>query len=921
MNIPTATYRIQFNDHFRFRDLEGILEYLHSLGISTIYASPVTTAFKGSQHGYDVADPLTLSPEIGTEEEFSALAERLRAYGMNWLQDIVPNHMSYSTQNHWLYDVLERGRVSPWFSAFDLNPEPLEILGERIMAPFLGDTAAECIGRGELTLAYNNGFVLRYFDTDWPVAVHLYEWICSVAEDCPEKLKETLDELVIASLSTAGEWRAAKSKWLTGIADDPKLSDYIRRRVAFFNERLPMLETLAGSQHYALTHHRLSSSLINYRRFFTVNSLICLRMESRDVFDEYHRKIWDWYRRGWIQGLRIDHIDGLAAPAEYLERVRQLFGADCYVIAEKILAQDEALPEYWELQGTTGYEFLGAASQVLTDAPGSRKMLHWYSQEIISLPDYPDLVTDRKYFFLRSFMGGELNNLLELLWSTPGLSAGSRMEDMRDGGNTTRVREALAILLACFPVYRLYPDGGAFTASDKVTIASAFDRARRNRPESREELNWLQQLFGMEDAAPFVMRLMQFTGPLAAKGIEDTSFYVYNPYISHCEVGDTPAIAGTDPFAFHRFMQERRERWPHSLNTTTTHDTKRGEDARIRLNLLSAQPDEWLGAVRRWRDMNRPLVSVAADARTGETVDSRQGRRAPSANDEYLIYQALLGGWPADGVITDEFRERFSGYLRKALREAKAETNYDDPDEWYEGACQHFAKALLDEGSEFRTDFGTYAVTIAREAYGFSLAQLLLKLTAPGIPDIYQGAECWDFSYVDPDNRRPVDYGFRVNLLKEIRARETVGLASALDFVLDHPEKAAMKQWVIYRALTFRRDYPEIFSLGEYIPLAIDGPVLGYVRRHGDQWVAVLIPLIRWGAEQYGGVPQPGEVARSGGFRVALPAKAPGEWTELCTGDMHHPVDGVLDWRGWERFPVAMLVGGDETLVRTGGAQ
>ncbi|HTR27947.1 MAG TPA: malto-oligosyltrehalose synthase [Puia sp.] len=878
MNIPTATYRVQFNEHFRFADLDKILDYLHELGISTIYASPVTTAFKGSRHGYDVADPLTLNPEIGTEEEFAALAARLREYGMSWLQDIVPNHMAYSPQNPWLFDVLERGKVSPFYSFFDFHPEPLKLLGERIMAPFLGSTLTDCVMQGELTLQYaRDGFVLRYFDTDWPVAAHLYAWICTVSGDCPEKLREMLEELVIASLSPVEEWKAAKARWLAAVEDDASLTGFMALRVAFFNGRLPLLETLAGCQHYALTHHRLSSSLINYRRFFTVNSLICLRMENREVFDAYHKKIAEWYRRGYIQGLRIDHIDGLAAPAEYLGRLRECTGPDVYIVAEKILARDEALPGYWECQGTTGYEFLAAAGQVLTDAAGSRTLLDWYARGVADLPEYPQLVTDQKYSFLRTYMGGELDNLMDLLVSMPMTGAAGR--------NVGPLREALAMLLACFPVYRLYPDGGAFSATDKMTIASAFERAGINRPEYREELDWLERLFSLEQGAPFLMRMMQFTGPLAAKGIEDTSFYIYNPYIAHCEVGDTPAVAGIDASAFHRFMRERQSRWPHSLNATTTHDTKRGEDARIRLNILSAQPGEWIGAVRGWTEMNRGLLAVDGE------------RRAPSANDEYLMYQALLGGWPADGVVTDNFRERFAGYLQKALREAKTETNYDDPDEWYEEACQTFAAGLLKEGSEFLVDFGAFAVSVARESFGFSLAQTLFKLTAPGIPDIFQGAECWETSFVDPDNRRAVDYETRAAMLREMRTREALGLPAALDFVLDHPERSAMKMWVIYRVLGFRRAHPGVFSEGEYLPVAVDGPMLAYARRSGSNWVLVLAPLIRRT-----------ELETPSGFRLELPAGAPGPWMDLFTGDVYQTDDGAPVWKGWNRFPVAMLV-------------
>jgi (1->4)-alpha-D-glucan 1-alpha-D-glucosylmutase len=405
-----------------------------------------------------------------------------------------------------------------------------------------------------------------------------------------------------------------------------------------------------------------------------------------------------------------------------------------------------------------------------------------------------------------------------------------------------------------------------------------------NRPACWAELSWLEGLFTLDEAGPFLLRLMQFTGPLAAKGIEDTSFYVYNPYIAHCEVGDTPVVAGIEPVAFHRFMRERQLRWPHSLNATTTHDTKRGEDARIRLNLLSAQPSEWIKAVLGWRELNRPLVAFSS------------GRRAPSANDEYLIYQALLGGWPEDGVLTDEWRERFSGYLQKALREAKTETNYDEPDEWYEGSCQAFALSLLAEGSAFGASFGGFAAGVIREAYAFSLAQVLLKLTAPGIPDIYQGAECWETSLVDPDNRRAVDYGRRIDLLREIRAKEAAGVPAALDYVLDHPERGAMKMWVIYRVLNFRRSHPGLFAEGEYVPVDANGPMLAYLRHRSDEWILVLVPLISSDSAAHG-------------FRVELPKGAPVEWVNLFTGDVHHALDSGLEWRGWDRFPVAMLIG------------
>jgi (1->4)-alpha-D-glucan 1-alpha-D-glucosylmutase len=891
MTIPTATYRVQLNDHFTFEDLRSILDYLCELGISTVYASPVTTAFRGSQHGYDVADPLHLNPEIGTERQFEGLAAELKKRGMNWLQDIVPNHMVWSTQNPWLNDVLERGKTSPYYSYFDILPEPVDLLGDRLMAPFLGSTLTDCLHKRELSLEFTErGFVIRYFDEDWPVAIQLYPWICTVMGDCPRELKISLDELVIASLSGVEEWQSVKQGWLRAVADDPASTGFIRRQVGFFNKRLNLVETLLGSQHYVLTHHRLSAAVMNYRRFFTVNSLICLRMESEAVFSNYHREIRRWYSRGLIQGLRIDHIDGLAAPRQYIDRLRQTFGKDCYLIAEKILARDESLPTNWDLQGTTGYEFLYLADQVLTDAKGSRELLDFYRREIIDLPDYPRLVMERKSDFLRKQMGGELDNLIALLRGLTMLGAA--------GQDITKLREALAMLLACFPVYRLYPDGGPWGPGDERIIDEAFGLATRNCPASRPELTYLRDLcrepgrdaeqeFSRQRSF-FLQRLMQFTGPLAAKGIEDTAFYVYDPYISHNEVGDTPAMAGLSVADFHQKMIERQRVLPYSLNATTTHDTKRGEDARIRLNLLSAQPREWIGGVREWREMNRSLI-----VETG-------GRRAPSANDEYLIYQALLGGFPEDGEITDAFRERFSAYLRKALREAKAETNYDDPDTGYEKACQDFATALLAPGSTFLPLFRKVSGTVIRESYAYCLAQLLIKLTAPGIPDIYQGAECWETSFVDPDNRREVAFGHRIKVLRGIKVKEAIGDAAALAFVLDHPGNGAMKIWVIYRALQYRKAHPDLFSAGGYLPLEVEGPVLAYARVHGTEWAITAVPLIST-------VELPDI-----GFHIGLPAGAPKVWRNSFTGTVHHASAGVLDWKeGWRRFPVAMLTGSE----------
>lgn len=884
MLTPKSTYRLQLYEKFTFRDLDKILDYLHDLGISTIYAAPITTSVKGSNHGYDVTDPLHLNPAIGTEEELTVLAARLKAYQMNWLQDIVPNHMAYDTGNPWIYDALERGPQSPYYRFFDIIADhPVEWLGDKLMAPFLGAPLTECLQKGELTLQFTDaGFVIRYYDKDYPVAARLYRWICTVSEGYPAGMSAALDTLEKALASDGPTWKAARTQWLQQMGAYAAWPDFIAARVQFFNQRSHLLESLLQSQHYLLTHYRLAATYINYRRFFTVNSLICLRMEDPVVFREYHSVIHRWYTLGWINGLRIDHIDGLAQPKQYLQWLKALFGEDTYVVAEKILTGNEQMPTDWPLEGSTGYDFLAAAGQLLTDAEGSRELLDFYCREVIGLPPYPTIVYERKLDYLYRHMAGELENLMSLLASLPLLPPGRSRPSPSDrpgpsalgarpisaspasAQDQARLKEALATWMAAFPIYRAYPDVSGGSPEDAGHFSRSLASARQRRPDLLTELNYLEGLTRYPAAESpvrsqqltFLTRLMQFTGPLAAKGIEDTTFYIYNPYIAHCEVGDSPAIAGIAPAAFHRLMQDRQQNQPDSLNATSTHDTKRGEDSRIRLSVLSAMPQEWITAVTRWRQLNRP---------------------APSPNDEYLIYQALLGGFPAHGIVDDLFRERFAGYLTKALREAGTETNYDEPDEAYEKQCQAFATALLKTDSPFLAEFAPFARTIIHRAAVYSLSLLLLKLTAPGIPDIYQGAELWEESFVDPDNRRPVDFTRRMTLLRELRSAEAQGIDALFDFLRVHRDEGVGKLFTIYRTLGYRNTRPEVFDKGAYIPLACNGPWLAFLRHHGDHWALIAIPLIRRGVTS----PQP--------LSLQLPPDAPTHWTNRFTGHTVEP--------------------------------
>ncbi|HEY8970751.1 MAG TPA: malto-oligosyltrehalose synthase [Puia sp.] len=806
----TSTYRVQLHKSFNFKNLRDILEYLHELGVSTLYASPVTRAIKGSQHGYDVTDPGVVSSEIGAEQEMEEISRVLKKYEMTWVQDIVPNHMAFDVFNPWIRDVLEKGQASVYYSFFDIEPDPSPLLGNKLMLPFLGKTLTECIQKAEIKLDVAGGrFIIRYYQQEYPISALSEEWIHTIRPDSPAE-----------------------------------------QIVTFFNERPSLLKELLDQQHYVLTHAHLATSHINYRRFFTINSLICLRMEDEKVFETYHRQILCWYKKGFIQGLRLDHIDGLAAPRQYVQRLRRSFGEDCYLVAEKILAPDEQLPSGWQLQGTTGYEFLAMASQLLTDADGFHQLKNFYREKIIpDMPEYKDLIFEKKHHYLLTYMGGELDNLVHR--AAP------------PEADRARFRNALAIFMSSFPVYRLYPEPDLPLPDVSGPLAAV--------PEEDRPL--LQP--ALADPA-FLTRLMQFTGPLAAKGVEDTVFYVYNPLIARNEVGDSPFVNGLTSAAFHQRMVLRQQTTPMSLNAGTTHDTKRGEDSRIRLCWLSAVPDEWIAAVTRWREMHKAI--------------------APLPNDEYFIYQSLIGGFPPDMVLTGQFRQRFHDMLTKALREAKTTTNWDSPDEAYEKKCHDFVDVLLNTESPFMEDFFPFVFKCIKQGARYSLSQLLLRLTAPGIPDIYQGAECWDLSFVDPDNRRPVDYTLRIQLLQQIKQAEKEGYSAVLELISEQGRRGAGKLYAIYKTLAYRNAYPTVFTAGDYIPIDIPGARLAYIRRKDQHCALIVVPLIRI-------IDDPATR-----LSITLPAGAPATWTNIFTGDIFHSsgprlgLDGLLD-----KFPIAML--------------
>lgn len=890
MYFPSSTYRIQLNSNYTLSQLKNIIGYLNKLGISTIYAAPITTAMKGSTHGYDVCDPDVLNNEIGTEKELEEIAEQLNEYGMGWLQDIVPNHMAFLTNNKRLTDVLERGEKSPYYNYFDINwkhPDP--VYNGKVMVPFLGKDADEAIDAGEIKLVYaDNGLQLACFDEHYPVAVYSYAFVFSLLDN--EELDDFADTLFIEEEAALEQWNAHKIEWLQ------KLEAYketVQQAVDKVNADKGLLRKLLSRQHYVFTWYMITKSKINFRRFFTVNQLICLRMEDEFVFDDYHKFVHGLYEKGLLQGVRIDHIDGLYAPQKYVQQLRELFGKDCYIIAEKILEYNEDIARDWDLQGTSGYEFLSFANQLLTNKTGSEKLLSFYKELVPGTKPYDQLVFEKKLSFLQEQMGGELENLLELIKELQLNENEVISED--------ELRKTLSVLMACFPVYRIYPTEYPLDKTAVPLVNKAFERAEAHVENETAALIFFKKIFFADGTNAdddkrllFLKRLMQFTGPLAAKGVEDTTFFVYNPLISHNEVGEAPSALGVTVNDFHAKMQSRLLNNPNSLNASSTHDTKRGEDGRMRINALAEMPGEWIQAVNNWRQANTPYITL---------VDSKP---APSTNDEYFIYQSLIGSFPEDLQVTQEYIDRSLAFIEKALREAKVETTYDEPNAGYEKACKDFIVSVLNKEHNFLQSFVPFLEKIIAIASVYSLAQVIVKSTAPGIPDVYQGCEFWDLSYVDPDNRRPVNYEYRVNALNEIEAAEKQSADAALQLVQKHQKEGWEKLFVTYKILNYRNANNELFLHGKYLPITGNDNVVAYARKLDDKWALVILPINIKSINDAAGTLL-GNIAWSD-FTLTLPTGAPPKWTNIFTGESTESSGDLALKNVFAKFAVAVLV-------------
>ncbi len=896
--IPSATYRLQVSPKLKLQEIKKLIPYFHSLGISTLYFAPFFCSKPGSEHGYDVTNPLQLNQAIGTEEELREISELLKEKGMGLLQDIVPNHMAFHPENGWLMDVLEKGEKSEFYTFFDINFNHPDFKG-KVMVPFLGEPLDKVLEEGQLKLAFDEtGFSLNYFDSKYPLSIESYE---KLLQKVTEKVQDKELSSAVTNLSdppadgvlSQEKWAEQKLAFYKNVQEQKSIKQAIEQLLDSINSDTKALQQLHDEQHYVLCHWQETEKRISYRRFFTVNELICLSMERPEVFRKYHEYIKKLTDQGIFQGLRVDHVDGLFDPDTYLEDLRKLSGEDVYLIVEKILEGEENLPDYWPIEGNSGYDFLAWVSNLYTDGEGERKLTRLYKKLVPdAATDYEKLVFEKKMFILKTQMPGELENLLRLLQDKNLLPSGEDKEAWRN---------ALGTLLASFPVYRIY--ARLFPLSDlaEEVIEHAFKEAAKRAPEAKAQLQHLRTLFRKEeqdttqrlqDKLYFVMRSQQFTGPLAAKGVEDTTFYNYNRLISLNEVGNSPELFHLRRRDFHELMQHKLSSYPHSLNATATHDTKRGEGSRMRLEVLSELPDEWEEQVQNWLEIIRKHPAAAT----------------PTANDLYFILQTLVGVMPIDGTVDETLVERVQEYLIKAFREAKANTNWTSPNEEYEQAVKDLVEHLLQPEGEFIKAFMPFFRKLAHYGWLYSLCQTMLKLSCPGVPDIYQGCELWDFSLVDPDNRRPVDYDLRQQYLNELQQQDEKNGTKLHQQLLQNPTDARVKLYLIWKVLSLRKAQKNLFDHGNYIPLSITGKykenVVAFAREHEGKWCLMVVPRLLAQVISEQELPLAEAWADTA---ITLPDNAPKNWENIF-GEV--PLEGQNSLQLatiLQTFPVALL--------------
>ena len=983
--IPVATYRLQFNHQFKFSDALSVISYLHELGISDSYASPYFKAKRGSLHGYDIIDHNQFNPEIGTPEEYDAFVEGLKRHGMGQILDIVPNHMSIAEdENVWWRDVLENGPSSIYADYFDIDWKPIkDELENKVLLPVLGDQYGRVLENQELTLAFEEGgFFIHYYDRKFPVApisfrkileYHLDELKKKISHD-HSHLQELLSIITALGhlpprtekdreriMERRREKEIIKKRLLDLYNKSGEIQSFIEKNVKIFNgnrdepRSFDLLDDLLNDQAYRLSHWRVATEEINYRRFFDINELGAIRMEVPHVFEETHRLIFQLIKEGKVTGLRVDHPDGLYHPAEYFHRLqRECFIQFClretemeeeailkekmgqlydetvsqspssslrmpfYIVGEKILTKSERMPEDWPIFSTTGYVFLNAVNGILIQMANDKALVDIYRRFIKSRIDYHDLIYEKKKLIMQTSMPSEINMLGVIL------NRISEKDRHTRDFTLNNLITAIIEVIANFPVYRTYVTSAGVNERDQRYIEQAVSRAKRKNPAlSATVFDFLEKVLllqypehfetsGKREWLDFVMRFQQITSPVMAKGVEDTAFYVYNRFVSLNEVGGNPEKFGTSLETFHGMNIERTKFWPYAMITTSTHDAKRGEDVRARLNVLSEIPEEWRERLIRWSRINKRMKTA---------VD---GQWVPDRNEEYLFYQTLVGTWPLHPMDDEDdkgFKKRIRDYMLKAVREAKVNTSWVNPNLLYEENLLKFMDAVLSRSQNtlFLRDLETFQTRFSYYGMVNSLSQTLLKITSPGIPDFYQGTELWDFSLVDPDNRRPVNFEERKERLAALKKRiEAAGLnlSGLARDLLQQWKDGTIKLYVIYKALNYRRENPLLFMESHYIPLAGEGDKMdhlcAFARQKEDKIVLIIVPrfltpLIK-GIDK---APLGEEVW--GESRLVLPEEIVGNhFRNLFTGETIDRVEqsgkgGIPLAEVFAHFPVAML--------------
>ncbi len=974
---PIATYRLQFNHQFRFDDGRRLVSYLHQLGISHCYASPLLKARQGSMHGYDITDHNAFNPEIGAEDEFHRMVAELKGHGMGLILDIVPNHMGVGQgDNPWWQDVLENGRSSEYASFFDIDWEPLKTdMRDKLLLPILGAQYGDELEQGHVKVAYQDGrFLAQYYDRRLPLDPQTYPLIFEVfghlraryqdqrwvetgmaelesllnalrnlpkhdAEDKYERRRviPELQQRLAALMDTAPEVRVVTGEALGRINGEPG------NRRSF-----DALHHLLDAQAYRLAHWRVSAEEINYRRFFDINELVGLRMEDPRVFAATHRLIRRLLAEGSIAGLRVDHPDGMYNPPQFFTRLQMLYAASqccgpepvpplaengieaevqnifsqygwvnrapLYVLVEKILERGESLPRDWPIDGTVGYDYANLMNGIFIDQRSARDFTRIYQRFVGGHVDPDELIYQSKKLILNTALSSELTVLSHMLEELS--SADRRARDFTRKTLTDAARETIA----CFPVYRTYIDErGNLIARDREYINEAITRAkRRNEVIAAPVFDFLRDIlllrsdesFANSDAHRvrllFTLKFQQLTGPAMAKGLEDTACYAYNRFVSVNEVGGTPKEFGLPVDEFHRGNMIRQECWPFSMLATSTHDTKRSEDVRARLNVLSEMPRLWATQVMRWRRANRSKKRLLAD-----------GRTVPDLNEEYLLYQTLAGTWPfrmETPQQRDDYVRRIQQYMNKAVHEAKVNLSWVNDNPEYIAALEQFvARILAKQGKNaFLEHIEAFLPPIQLFGAMNSLSQTLLKFTAPGVPDIYQGMELFDFSLVDPDNRRPVDFSLRCRWLEEMHGRANdPDLVPWLAELLETYQDGRIKLWTTMRALRFRREHAELFQHGSYTPLygAVEKQehLVAFARTHKTEMAVTATPRFAYTMMGMERAFPMGEAWRNA--ELALPPRAPAEFLNVLTGEIVKTTASrsLLCRELFAHFPLALL--------------